>query len=196
MAQSQLHALNNALLSAWVNLELLQNVITDGTGLLYLERALAGIDRATLLTGAGGAPPAAPPQPSGLAPAAKNRSAPLAGFTVLLCENDRSVRDLLRAEGASVSLANRVAEGRAQLAARRFDLLVLDRGLADGDGLALAPEANGAKILVVTGVRPPDAGTTGDQAAGEHPAEAGYPALVKPFRIDAFRRAIVQALNG
>jgi CheY-like chemotaxis protein len=138
-----------------------------------------------------------PPQPSplaGLAPAAKAKAQPLAGFTVLLCENDRSVRDLLggllRAEGANVSLANRVAEGRAQLAAHRFDLLVLDRGLADGDGLALVPDAKGARILIVTGVR-----ETGDGTA-DRAADAGYPVLVKPFRIDAFRRAIVQALNG
>jgi CheY-like chemotaxis protein len=207
MVQSRLHALNNALLSARVNLELLQGVVPAGDGRLYLERALAGIDRAALLTGAGPSPappvppakpaPAAPPQPSplaGLAPVAKAKAQPLAGFTVLLCENDRSVRDLLggllRAEGANVSLANRVAEGRAQLAAHRFDLLVLDRGLADGDGLALVPEANGARILIVTGVR-----ETGDGTA-DRAAEAAYPVLVKPFRIDAFRRAIVQALNG
>jgi DNA-binding response OmpR family regulator len=77
---------------------------------------------------------------------------------LLLIEDDASLAAvLLRAlgdEGYSVDVAGRAVDGRHQLRASEYDLVVLDLGLPDGDGLALCREARAhgvvAPILVLT----------------------------------------------
>ena len=63
---------------------------------------------------------------------------------VLLVEDEagirRFVRTALEAEGCAVHEAAALERGRIELANRRPDLLVLDLGLPDGDGLALLAE--------------------------------------------------------
>ena len=83
-------------------------------------------------------------------------------------------------------LHNTSTPGRFMNFVKRINgtLLAGDRG-----SLVVEIMASWMNILIVTGVRAPDGGT-------DDTADAGYPVLVKPFRIDAFRRAIVQALNG
>ena len=193
MVQSQAHALNNVLLAARANLELLQGVLPDAVGQVYLERALANIDRAADLVSGARAPTIAILAGTGLSgpPPERGAAAALAGRSVLVCEDDRSVRellaDLLRTDGASVRTAASVGEAQSALAGQAFDLIVLDRRLAGGDGLSVAVAVAGAKILIVTGER----------AAGDAPDRpGGFPTLVKPFRIDAFRQAVADVLNG
>ncbi len=66
---------------------------------------------------------------------------------VLLVEDDagirRFVRTALESDGFSVHEAAALARGRIELASRRPDLLVLDLGLPDGDGMALLAELRG-----------------------------------------------------
>ncbi|MEW6271042.1 MAG: sigma-54 dependent transcriptional regulator, partial [Thermodesulfobacteriota bacterium] len=77
--------------------------------------------------------------------------------TVLLVEDDegfaRLVDDALRAPGCAIEVlgAATVADATALLARRSFDLVVVDRGLPDGDGLSAVRElaARGSATPVV-----------------------------------------------
>ena len=77
---------------------------------------------------------------------------------LLLIEDDASLAAVLfRAlvdEGYSVEMAARAVDGRHLLRSSDYDLVVLDLGLPDGDGLALCCEARAhgvvAPILVLT----------------------------------------------
>ena len=76
---------------------------------------------------------------------------------VLLVEDEagirRFVRTALEAEGCAVHEAAALERGRIELANRRPDLLVLDLGLPDGDGLALLAELrqwSGMPVLVLS----------------------------------------------
>ena len=77
---------------------------------------------------------------------------------LLLIEDDASLAAVLfRAlvdEGYSVEMAARAVDGRHLLRSSEYDLVVLDLGLPDGDGLALCREARAhgvvAPILVLT----------------------------------------------
>ena len=61
--------------------------------------------------------------------------------SVLLVEDDRSIRRFLRAsletEGWRVFEAETVKDGLAEAAARKPDLVIVDLGLPDGDGVEL-----------------------------------------------------------
>ena len=82
--------------------------------------------------------------------------------TILAVEDEALNQALLQAvlardpvlQNARLVLAGSVAEGRAALAAGRFDLVILDLRLPDGDGLTLARELRGTPnpppILVLT----------------------------------------------
>lgn len=63
---------------------------------------------------------------------------------VLVVEDDPQLgpwlRDALAASFGSSDMVTTLDEGRAALAVRNFELVVLDRGLPDGDGLALLPD--------------------------------------------------------
>ena len=77
---------------------------------------------------------------------------------LLLIEDDESLAAVLfRAlvdEGYSVEVAARAVDGRHLLRSSEYDLVVLDLGLPDGDGLGLCREARAhgvvAPILVLT----------------------------------------------
>ena len=63
---------------------------------------------------------------------------------VLIVEDDpqlgRWLRDTLTAAFGSSDMVTSLSEGLAAVAVRSFDLVVIDRGLPDGDGLELLPE--------------------------------------------------------
>lgn len=111
---------------------------------------------------------------------------------VLVVEDDVHVaellRDVLTAEGNDVALARDAQSMRNALAARRFEVVVLDVGLPSREnGLALAPEAAGYGCGVVL--------VTAHHHFDDALAESGYPYLLKPFRIEKLLRAIERAID-
>ncbi len=93
---------------------------------------------------------------------------------------NREVADGLRAAGFAVDLAFDIADGDFKIAINRYDCLVVDRGLPDGDGLHLVAKVrqNGHTVpaLMLTGRDGLD-----DRLAGfEHGAD-DY--LTKPFAL-------------
>ena len=101
---------------------------------------------------------------------------------ILVVEDDPELRpvldEALGGAGHAVDGVASLAEARDFLAVRPYDLLVLDRGLPDGDGLMLCREqrAQGAAtpILALTA-----RDTLGDKVAGLDAGADDY--LVKPF---------------
>ncbi|MFO0594894.1 MAG: sigma-54 dependent transcriptional regulator [Myxococcaceae bacterium] len=79
-------------------------------------------------------------------------------LTTLLIDDDRAFSSVaaatLQREGLPVTIAHSLHEARRHVASRSFDLIILDRRLPDGDGLAALPElrtANpGAVVVMVT----------------------------------------------
>ena len=126
------------------------------------------------------------------------------GSILLVDDEERIVRNLaraLRAEGHEVATATRAAEAQAQLAARPFDLLVLDQRMPDKTGLELLRELTAA---LHEGERPQVVMMTA-HATVDHAVEAlklgALDFLQKPFEVEALlalaRRAItLQRLRG
>lgn len=110
--------------------------------------------------------------------------------SILLVEDDTDVRlvfiEILFDAGYEVDAASSVNAGTVMLASRHFDLVVTDRSLRDGSGLALADEAGkrGIPVLIVTG------NPHGD---GLDPKK--YTVLGKPIRPKLLLEAIEQALT-
>ena len=79
-------------------------------------------------------------------------------LSVLLVDDDRAFSSLaaaaLHREGASVTVAHSLHEARAAWSSQSFELVVLDRRLPDGDGLAALPEVKAqaplAQVVMVT----------------------------------------------
>ncbi|MGD9871681.1 MAG: response regulator [Thauera sp.] len=110
---------------------------------------------------------------------ASHRPAPV----ILLVEDEagirRFVRAALEAEGCTVREAGSLERSRMELANRRPDLLMLDLGLPDGDGLALLTELrqwSGMPVLVLS-ARSDEADKVGALDAGAD----DY--LAKPFAV-------------
>lgn len=105
-------------------------------------------------------------------------------MNVLIVEDEQAIAenifDFLEAHGHRCDYAASLAEARRRLAAGEFDGLVLDRGLPDGDGLALARElrdaGNSIPILILTA-----RDTLDDKLAGFGAGSDDY--LVKPFSL-------------
>ncbi|MCH0568779.1 response regulator transcription factor [Streptomyces sp. MUM 136J] len=101
---------------------------------------------------------------------------------VLVVEDDRELGRVvvsgLRSAGFAVDLADRLAEADLKLATNAYDCLVVDRGLPDGDGLALVDRLRraGARVpvLMLTAM---DA--VADRVAGFQDGTDDY--VVKPF---------------
>jgi CheY-like chemotaxis protein len=87
-------------------------------------------------------------------------------LTILVVEDEPANQELVRAiisssdepllQGSNVLVAGSLAEAREHLAARRIDVILLDVGLPDGDGLDLVAEARSAgsgrrRTIVVSG---------------------------------------------
>jgi DNA-binding response OmpR family regulator len=76
---------------------------------------------------------------------------------ILLVEDEADLRRLLTAvltsAGYTLDIAGTAAQAQTRLAATRYDLVIADWRLPDGDGLEIADHAAdlGAKTLVVSG---------------------------------------------
>ena len=76
---------------------------------------------------------------------------------ILFVEDEREVANMLgialRGEGYDVDLAGTLERARSLLVSAKYDLVVADWRLPDGDGLDIADEAlrGGAKTLILTG---------------------------------------------
>ncbi len=103
---------------------------------------------------------------------------------LLIVEDDRTIAenlyDYLEARGHQCDYADSIAAASALLTRSKFDALVLDRNLPDGDGLALArrlrAEGRATPILVLTARDTLEDKLLGFEAGGDD-----Y--LVKPFAL-------------
>ena len=118
----------------------------------------------------------------------------------LLVEDDRMIGDSLRAalrmEGHAVDWVRDAAAAEATLASERFDLVLLDLGLPQGDGLevlrGLRARGDATPVIVLTARDGP-----GDRVAGLDAGADDY--LVKPFELDelgARIRAVLRRQTG
>ena len=103
----------------------------------------------------------------------------------LLVEDDPMIGDTLRAalrmEGHAVDWVRDAAAAQSTLASERFDLVLLDLGLPNGNGLDVLRAARGrgdaTPVIVLTARDGP-----GDRVAGLDAGADDY--LVKPFELD------------
>ncbi|MGC8916427.1 MAG: sigma-54-dependent transcriptional regulator [Thermoanaerobaculum sp.] len=110
---------------------------------------------------------------------------------ILVVDDEASIRELLRiilkAEGYRVSEAGTLAEAHAQLARERFDLVVCDIYLPDGNGLELlrAARVKGLEVpfVVIT------AHTTPAQAISAL-REGAVDYLSKPFDVEVLKAVV------
>lgn len=96
---------------------------------------------------------------------------------------------LLRRQGYEVHIAHNVAEAHALADERKFDLLILDIQLPDGDGLSLCKDlqaVSDAPVLFLTGLTETEDRIAGLQSGGDY-----Y--LTKPYEKNEFL-AVVQSL--
>ncbi|MFA5550906.1 MAG: response regulator transcription factor [Trueperaceae bacterium] len=108
---------------------------------------------------------------------------PAAGARLLVVEDDRQLVSLLREQlqlaGYDPAIAMTLAEARELLADQRFELVILDLNLPDGDGLDLAEEISaGSKtpMLMLTA-----RGDVESRVAGLYAGASDY--LTKPFSV-------------
>ena len=124
----------------------------------------------------------------------------LAAMRFLLVEDDRMIGDTLRAalrmEGHAVDWVRDAAAAQATLASERFDLVLLDLGLPQGNGLdvlrAARARGDATPVIVLTARDGP-----GDKVAGLDAGADDY--LVKPFDLDelgARMRAVLRRQAG
>jgi two-component system OmpR family response regulator/two-component system response regulator QseB len=118
----------------------------------------------------------------------------------LLVEDDRMIGDSLRAalrmDGHAVDWVRDAAAAQSTLASERFDLVLLDLGLPQGDGLevlrTLRSRGDAVPVIVLTARDGP-----GDKVAGLDAGADDY--LVKPFDLDelgARIRAVLRRQSG
>ncbi len=118
----------------------------------------------------------------------------------LLVEDDRMIGDTLRAalrmEGHAVDWVRDAAAAEGTLASERFDLVLLDLGLPQGNGLdvlrSLRARGDATPVIVLTARDGP-----GDRVAGLDAGADDY--LVKPFELDelgARIRAVMRRQAG
>lgn len=115
---------------------------------------------------------------------------------VLLVEDDRSIAtvitEALREEGLDVTACTEVARRDALLAQGRYDVMLTDVALADGDGLAsmavVRARAPGMPVIVLS------AQNTLDTAVRASESEA-FEYFPKPFDLDELVRAVGQAVT-
>lgn len=116
--------------------------------------------------------------------------------SLLLVEDDRtlglSLRLALGEDGHHLTVAPTLADARAATDARAFDLVLLDLGLPDGDGLDLCRELREAgdhmPIIALTA-----RGTLHDRVAGLQVGADDY--VTKPFDLPELRARIAAQLR-
>jgi len=103
----------------------------------------------------------------------------------------RLLRSTLRVNGYVVDEASSAAEARAALAQQRYDVMLLDLGLPDGDGqtvIAQTPASQRPPIIVLS--------ARGDEASKVHALDAGADDYVtKPFSVEELLARIRAALR-
>ncbi len=121
---------------------------------------------------------------------------PLTGITILLVEDSRFAADILRnlcrKSGGRLRRAEDLASARAHLRVYRPEVLIVDMGLPDGDGLSLIAEVQNA-------LHPPIIlATSGDPLARERALAAGANAFFdKPLsQLAQFHNLILAHLPG
>lgn len=152
------------------------------------------------------APPSAMPRTERMAPPSLSPArgamlvhptpeAPLAGLTLLAVEDSRFASDALRLmaqrSGARLRRAETLADAQHHLRVYRPDLVIVDPGLPDGDGLTLVARIAGggaaAPPVLVTSGRPDL------QPAAFAAGAAGF--VAKPVAgLSAFRAAVISCL--
>lgn len=99
---------------------------------------------------------------------------------VLLVEDDDQLRVLaaegLGRRGCTVDTARTLSEARDSLRTALYDVILVDRGLPDGDGLAL-PSATDTPVIFTTAL-----GTVRNRIEGLNAGADDY--IVKPFDLD------------
>ena len=117
------------------------------------------------------------------APASLSRNGSANGARLLVVEDDRQLVSLLREQlslaGYDPAIAMTLAEARDLLADERFDLVILDLNLPDGDGLDLAEEISDQSqtpMLMLTA-----RGDVESRVAGLYAGASDY--LTKPFSV-------------
>ncbi|MHC2436132.1 response regulator [Bradyrhizobium sp. USDA 4451] len=117
---------------------------------------------------------------------------------VLVVEDDPQLgpwlRDTLAAAFGSSDMVATLEEGRAAVAVRNFDLVVIDRGLPDGDGLALLRDLKQQKpspaTIVLTALDDPiDIARALDEGADDYVAKP-----FEPIELVARARAVLRRL--
>ena len=117
------------------------------------------------------------------------------GHAVLLVEDDRAIAtvigEALRDEGCDVTACESLAQRDALLAERRFDVMLTDVMLTDGDGLAsidhVRTQAPDMPVIVLSAQNTLDTAVrASDSLAFEY-----FP---KPFDLDELTRAVRQAV--
>lgn len=104
---------------------------------------------------------------------------------ILVVEDDLELGAIivaqLRRAGFEADRATTLSDARKAVAAGRYSLMLLDRALPDGDGLALVPDIRraqpGARVLVLTGQD-----SVADKIAGLNSGADDY--LTKPVELD------------
>ncbi|ASF09916.1 winged helix-turn-helix domain-containing protein [Nocardia brasiliensis] len=114
---------------------------------------------------------------------------------VLVVEDDEGLGNEvaagLRAAGCAVDLAGRLADADLKIAVNTYDVLVIDRGLPDGDGLRLVAHHRAAGLRVPVLMLTARDGLADRIAGFDHGAD-DY--LVKPFALPELA-ARVRALS-
>lgn len=126
--------------------------------------------------------------------AAPGEDAPLPARTALVVEDDRMVAAALCMAlsdwGLVVTVAHSVTEARAAADGRRFDCVVSDFQLPDGNGfdaIAAARESGSGEAVLLTGDTRPD--------TLRRAHEAGLRLLTKPVDVRALRAAVREATD-
>ncbi len=116
---------------------------------------------------------------------------------ILVIDDDRSARVLLERvlvrAGHSVAVADNAAEGLAALGRESFDLLITDKNLPDGDGLAVLRAARGknpnAQAILITGFP--------NKETRQEASELGvFTYLTKPFGVHDVVDCVEAALRA
>ncbi len=115
---------------------------------------------------------------------------------ILIVEDDRSIaenlHDYLEARGHRCDHADSLAQARRRLAAAPPDVLLLDRSLPDGDGLALVhslrAQGSALPVLVLSARETLDDRLRGFEAGGDD-----Y--LVKPFALQEVEARLLSLLR-